>query len=182
MPPVIDFGSPVQRQKDEAECHYHVPIKIFPRLKIGPATLGGCWIYMDRYEGDEIIDKIRLCWGDTAFEPVSNATALINGQVALVPIVWRSENNNERRAFITDMRFFDKKEKYYPLLPDRAKHRFKLRVKCGKFERTSDHFYLIRVPVGTSNGHFTVEIEYEGEGSRGKPYVTRQISEPRRSP
>lgn len=169
MPPVIDFGSPVQRQKDEADCHYHIPIKIYPCLlkKIGPATLGGCWVFMDRYNGSNLIDRIRLCWGDAAFESTREEVALRKEHVVLVPIVFRSEKDNERRAFITDSRYFLKNERPYPLDANRSKHRFKLRVKSGGFESTSPNFYIIRVPVGRSNGHFTVEIEYEGEGSVG---------------
>jgi hypothetical protein len=168
MPPRVEFGSPVQRQKKESTCHYHVPIKLCPRFKIGPGTMPNCRIFLDRYSGDIVSESIRLCWGDACFSEISERENLYKDEMFLVPIAWREEEKNDGNAYITDTRYFKNEgEKVHALTPDRSKHRFKLRVKSGKYERASPHFYLLRVPVGVSNGHFTVEIEYEGEGTRG---------------
>lgn len=168
MPPIINFGSPVQRSKNEKESLWQVPVVIYPRIlrKIGPATLPGCFFYLDAYEGDKCTNRILLSVGDVAFSNPTPLGNLIAGEVALVPIAWRSEEIGEKCGFIADRRFFEKKERAYPLPPDRKKRRYRLRVKSGRWERQSPHFYLLRVPESASNGHFVLEIEYEGAGSQ----------------
>ncbi|KKK74665.1 hypothetical protein LCGC14_2881480, partial [marine sediment metagenome] len=68
---------------------------------------------------------------------------------------------------IADLNFLRGEAQVNALEPDGSKHRFRLRVKCGRREWSSPHFYFIRVPEEASNGHFVVEVIYEGEGTQG---------------
>jgi hypothetical protein len=165
LPPRVHFGSPVQRSKDQNICYWHIPISLQRCLKIGPGELPHCHVYLDRLDGDRITEKIKLHWGDAWFG-VTGESATLTTQVLLVPICWRSNADNNRIAYIADGRFISDREKAYPLQPDRKKHRFRLRIKSGKKSNISLHVYQVRVPDVTDNGHFTVEIEYEGEGSQ----------------
>jgi hypothetical protein len=92
---------------------------------------------------------------------------LRKGYVSLVPIAWRSESDLEGFGYFTDTRYVANQEKTYPIENTRDKYRFKLLVKSGSFANSSPQFYLIRCPSTPSNGHFVLEIEYEGEGTRG---------------
>lgn len=164
MPTIVVFGSPVQRWKKEGESLWHIPVTIRPWLKFGPAGIDDCAFYLDEYEKGEIVDKISLAVGDAAFQNVSERVQLVKDRVFLIPVAWRSESDESMNGHITDTRFFGKGERAYPLSPDRKKRRYRLRVKYGKKKQESPHFYLLRVPKTRSNGHFVLEIEYEGEG------------------
>ena len=171
MPPVAEFGCPVQRGKHDGESFWHIPVQIFPRLwkKIGPATISPCKVYMDRYSGDQKTDSIQLGWGDMHFEDGKAEELLQKGRVVLVPIVWRSELGDDTNAYIADLNFLrDRSQLVRSIAGDRKKNKFKLRVKSGaSWEKTSAHLYMIRVPDAQSNGQFSVEMEYEGEGTQG---------------
>ena len=169
MPPIIHFGSPVQRGKVEAESFWHIPISIKGRFwNIGPATLPGCRIFVDRYEADSKKEAIRMGWGDMTTEQPRQEELLRKHVVSLVPVAWRAEMGNDRDGYFTDTRFLeDRGDKYHPISSDRIKHKFKLRIKCGGFSRASPYFYVVRAPKSESNGHFVVEVEYEGEGTTG---------------
>jgi hypothetical protein len=167
MPPVIRFHSPAQRSKDEAISFWHIPISIERRFKIGPGILPGCRVYLDRFEGGIVSNRILLQWGDACFGgQVGERATLTVHEILLVPICRRSENDESGEAYIADSRLLSNTESAYPLQPDRRKNRFKLRIKSGKKEFVSPYTYLIRVPKKKGNGHFVVEIEYEGEGSQ----------------
>ena len=170
MPPRIRFGSPVQRGKAAGESFWHIPIEICPWLfgHIGPAKISPCQIYLDRFVGGQIADKIRLGWGDMHFEEPRLEEMLKSGRPLLVPIAWRSEAGDDRNAYWADLNFVRKSREYNRSIPaDRQKNKFRLRVKFGRWRRSSPHFYMVRVPSNQSNGHFSVEIEYEGEGTQG---------------
>ena len=88
-------------------------------------------------------------------------------EVLLVPVCRRSELDSERHgAYLADSRLLAGKGLAYELPADRKKHRFKLRLKSPAGEHSSSHTYIVRVPRKPGNGHFVVEIEYEGEGSQ----------------
>lgn len=170
MPPIIRFGSPVQRSKKETESYWHIPITI-ERLvwdAIGPAALSGCRVYLDIYEGTSCNNKLRMCWGDAVFGKTTETSGLRRGEVILVPIAWRSEDRGGPAIF-TDQHYLNTQDPQHPVKDDRSKYRFKLRVQAGKFQRMSPHFYLIRIPHSASNGQFILEIEYEGAGTQGAP-------------
>jgi hypothetical protein len=164
LPPVINFGSPVQRSKNEQESFWHISVTIRPRLfkRIGPAVLFNCQFYLHEYEGNVCINKILLSVGDAAFVNPSLQGNLIAGEVTLVPIAWRSEVEGGGNGYIADTRFFEKKERAYPIPPDRKKHFYKLVMGSGKFACESPHFYRLRVPRSPSNGHFVLELDYQG--------------------
>jgi hypothetical protein len=169
MPPIVEFGSPVQRAKsNEKESFWHIPVTIYPRLwkKFGPATLYNCAFYLEEYDGDAPRERIRLYVGDWAFENPVEIGHLEEGKVLLIPVVWRSEEKGEGNAYIADSRFFVKNEFAYPVPPDRKIHRYRLSVVSGKFTSESSHFYRLRIPQSSSNGHFVLELEYKGRTSR----------------
>lgn len=168
LPPVINFGSPVQRSKKERESFWHIPVMIQPRLfkTIGPATLYNCEFYLHEYDETTRRDGIRLYVGDWGFEQPGTVGNLTAGKVLLVPVAWRSEEQGEGNGYIADSRFFVKDERAYPILPDRKIHRYKIVLYSGKFTRESPHFYRLRVPQSRSNGHFVLELEYRGRTSR----------------
>ncbi len=101
------------------------------------------------------------------FEGPREVEMLRSDHVSLIPVAWRSEAGKDRNGYFTDIVFVkdhSKKANSIPCTGD--KYRFKLRVKSGSFSQTSRHFYLTRCINRQSNGHFTVEIEYEGEGTQ----------------
>ncbi len=168
-PPIIEFGSPVQRSKNEQESMWHVPIKLRRRIwgKIGPATLSLCRVFLDQYDGDKKTRSIRLCLGDTITFEMPKEETLLTRRVVLVPVAFRSEAGDDLDAYFLDMRYFQYGIKSWPIPSGHQKHKFKLRVQSQELkDRHSSHFYMVRCPDGKSNGHFTVEIEYEGEGSQ----------------
>jgi len=163
MPPVVEFGAPVQRGRREEESFWHIPVTIHPRIfrRIGPAALYEVEIYLDEYRGEEVINKIRLCWGDAKFENPTTTTFLRRGDIKLVPVVIREEEESDGSAYVTDIRYFEHRERVVKLAADRRKHRYRLRVKSGTYETASKHIYVIRVPRTWTNGQFSLEIEYE---------------------
>ena len=172
MPPSIHFCSPVQRSKSESESFWHVPIRVFPKLFgwVGPRTITGCDVYLDLYRGGACTEKIRLGWGDAPFGAFSPRENVSGGYVWLVPVAWRSEIGDDRKGYFTDTRFIVDRQssnRFHPIVNNRSKHLFKLRMKNGAFMKESPHFYQVRCPASVSNGHFTVEIVYEGEGTQG---------------
>jgi hypothetical protein len=139
MPPVVEFGCPVQRAKNEGEAWWHVPVKIYPFIFkfIGPATVANCQAFLDLYRGDTVENSIRLAWGDMMLESPREFEMLRKGHVSLIPIAWRSENDSDKNGYFTDTRFIaHNREKSYPIKNDRDKYRFRLRVKSGSFVRT----------------------------------------------
>lgn len=169
MPPIVEFGSPVQRAKTRGQSFWHVPIKIYPRVfkRVGPATLSHCRVYLDLYRGDDIANKIRLGFGDMYTDQPKKEETLQAGRPLLIPVVSRSEDSNDGRATIADLAFHNSEGTPNLVENDRKKNKFRLRVKSGKDEWVSPHFYIIRVPIEPSNGQFSVEIEFEGEGTQG---------------
>ena len=171
IPPYIGFGSPVQRAQDEAEAFWHVPISIDPGWwchRLGPATVGPCSVYADLEKGGVITNHIRLGFGDFYFGGCHGEAVMRRDHMLLVPIIWRSEKTEDRKAYIADMRFLeDQGDRHYPIGTTDKKVKFHLRITCGKFAASSPHKYLIKVPQASSNGHFQVEQEFEGEGSTG---------------
>jgi hypothetical protein len=158
------FGSPAQRVKSKHETYWHVPIKVADG---GPYP--ECKAYLDLYSGDECVDRIRLCWGDRTFEEPRDFENLVAGRVSLIPVAWRSEEGADRKGYFADARFVrDHSDRQYPIASNRVKRRFKLRITSGNLIFESPHFYLVRCPEIVSNGHFVVEVEYEGEGSRDR--------------
>ena len=166
MPPVVVFGSPVQRSKEEAESLWHIPATLHRSYRVGPTTLDDCAFYLDEYEGNECVISMPLMVGDVSFTSLQERVQLVTDRVFLVPVAWRSEKDGDMCGYITDTRYFIHKKRFHLLSPDRKKHRYRLRVKYGNQSQISPHFYLLRVPTISSNGHFVLEIEYEGEGSR----------------
>src|SRR5688572_22299365 len=113
MPPVVKFGSPVQRSKKENESLWHIPVTIQLSYKVGPTSLGDCAFYLDKYEGRGRVDKIALMVGDAAFTSVSERAHLVIDRVFLVPIAWRSEESDgDMNGYITDTRYFNFKERF----------------------------------------------------------------------
>jgi hypothetical protein len=168
MPPVIQFGSPVQRSKAENQGWWHVPVTVMPRWRIGPAILPNASAFLDLYEGETRTRRLNMKWGDAAFqvsEKFRDFVALERGRVFLVPVALRREAPDALQAYITDRGFFRGPETTTSLPPDRRKRRFKLGVQHGNRRVLSDHFYIVRVPRGQSNSNFTVEMEYEGAGT-----------------
>lgn len=171
-PPLVSFGSPVQRSKDETQSFWHVPISLkrlfgidHPiRVRLGSGQLPNCRAYCDIYDGDRIRESIRLMWGDAVFSKAGETATLLVGETLLVPVAWRREG--DANAYICDTRYLLKDEKHHPIAGDRKKLRFKLRVQSRSWANRSQHFYNIRVPTVSSNGHFVCEIEYDGEGTR----------------
>lgn len=169
MPPVIDFGSPVQRANPdkEHESHWHVPITIRPSVPlIGPKDLSACEVYLDHYEVGQDNREHLMRWGDLQFESQPRRIAdLRHGHFELVPIAWRSELGGGGDGYITDAAFSLEERRFtIPIKSDQAWCCFKLRTKSGTFERESKHFYRIRCPQSASNGQFSVEVEYAGGG------------------
>lgn len=164
LPPRLVFGSPVQRSKDEAISFWHIPIAIKSRLPFAPSSMANCKLYFDRIEDKMVVDRIRLLWGDAVFARLGEVANFSPHDILLAPIVMRKEGN-DNRGYIVDRRHLEGRQQPYPIEPDRHKVIFRLRIKVGKKEIVSPHNYIIRVPNGTSNGHFTCEIEYEGEGT-----------------
>jgi hypothetical protein len=167
LPPIVVFGSPVQRCKNETESWWHIPVTLRRKWGIGaPSLPSGCQVYLDRHSDEGGFNEaIRMRWGDAIFSETGDTATLVVGEPLLVPIVFRQENN-EGKAYITDARYLLGKDKPYPLAPDRKKIRFRLRVKVRGETFACSHPYIVRVPRVSSNGHFTCEVEYEGEGSR----------------
>jgi len=166
VPPRVVFKSPSQRAKDETESFWHVPITVRPAIRWGSGSLDDCRIYLDVYEGKVCKDQIRMCWGDLGFTRKPEDTCnLRHGIVSLVPICKRSETVGGF-AIVTDQKFLNMGDADKIVSADRSKYRFKLRVKSGTLERTSPHFYQVRVPRSNSNGQFILEMEYEGFGTR----------------
>jgi hypothetical protein len=168
MPPRIDFGSPVQRAKSELESFWHVPIKLHPRWWIGTSSLVNCRAYLDVYEGGHCKERIRLCWGDQTYKEREDYEHLRRGHVSLAPVAWRTELGEDRNGYFADARLVksDQQERVHPISNTRVKYRFRLRIKSETFWAESPHFYQVRCPPISSNGHFIVEIEYEGEGTQ----------------
>ena len=134
---------------------------------VGKSKLEECEIFMDVYDGDRVSDKIRLVFGDMYSEKPSDTITMVYGKRVFIPIAFRSDSGNDQNAYIATQRYFNKDEKDKPLQPDRRKHRFKLRLKSGGFERTTEHFYFIRVPNERRNSQFSVEQELFGDGTQG---------------
>jgi hypothetical protein len=176
MPPIVSFGSPVQRSKSESESWWHVPISIRPKFKIGPNQIPGCRVYVQLFDGDRLRGEFKMHWGDTHFETPKEAVTLVAGETVLVPITWRTENNDDRNAYLTDAEYFTSGHPKRVCPPDRAKRKFKLVLKSGTRRFESPHAYLIRVPGSRSNGNFLLEVEYEGSGSAPEPI--QEISSP----
>lgn len=128
LPPVVVFGSPVQREKNEANSYWHIPVQIKRRWKIGPSTLPRCQAFLDRYQGDSPVDKIRMAWGDKVFGNTVETVTLVVGEVLLVPIACRSEEGDDRRGYISSLSYIlhDNIEK--SLEPDRKKN--KIQTPC----------------------------------------------------
>jgi hypothetical protein len=111
-----------------------------------------------------------MAWGDQLHGKHAEVTGLRHGDVALVPIARRREDGDGAPAILADLINLNKQTERKKFTADRTKHRFRLRVKARTFERASG-FYHLRVPRGKSNGHFTVEMEYEGAGTQGAPSI-----------
>src|SRR5947209_3270773 len=67
LPPRVAFGSPVQRAKDQLVSYWHIPISLHRCLKVGPGELPRCQVYLDRLDGGQVTETIRLQWGDAWF-------------------------------------------------------------------------------------------------------------------
>jgi hypothetical protein len=165
LPPRIQFGSASQRGKNEQQSYWHIPIKIHRRCLIGPGELPNCRVYLDEYEDDAVVHKIRMAWGDAVFTGTTATATLAVHEVLLVPIVLRTESGDDRSAHIASLKYLRDGASETILAPDRRKFRFKLRVQVGNKRFISEHSYIVRVPKGRGNGHFTCEVEYEGEGT-----------------
>ncbi len=123
---------------------------------------------MDLYKGDQIEDSVELGWGDYQLQQIQSSAVLRRGETVLVPLFRRVEFGDDLNAYIADTKFhIDHESRTHPVVAGTNKKRFRLRVKWGRFNRISRHFYMIRVPDTQSNSLFSVEIEYEGEGKRG---------------
>lgn len=171
LPPTIEFGAAVQRARTSQESFLHIPVWVHPLLlrTIGPATLPFCRAHLDLYSGDTVVRTLPLCWSDMQnAEPPQHEIILRRYQAFLLPIAWRSENEEGGVGYFADARFLrDEKTRLNPITD---KSRFRLRVVSGSSTWKSPHFYLARCPgAGASNGLFGVEIEFEGEGSRADP-------------
>lgn len=160
MPPWIEFGSPVQRARsdNEAESFWHVPVRVWPMLfkRMGPGEIYGCRAFLE-FDGKEI----PLYWGDWKFGKCYAAASLTKGVPEMIPVIYRSEADKDRNAYIADSRFHEQGTRHYPVLPDREKHLCRLIIRRGTKRYASPHRYVIRVPKGRGNGHFTMEIEYD---------------------
>jgi hypothetical protein len=165
LPPRIEFGSASQRGKNEQESYWHIPIKIHRRFGIGPGQIPNCSVFLEVYENGIVVHKIRMAWGDAVFTQTAQTATLAVHEALLVPIVFRTECGNDGKAHIASLKYILHGESEKVLEPERKKFRFKLRLNVGKKRFTSEHFYIIRVPRGRGNGHFTCEVEYEGEGT-----------------
>lgn len=168
MPAIVEFGSPANRcgANYEHQAHWHIPITLLRRMT-RPRIVTGCKVFADIYENDQKSQSIPLVWGDMMFfdKPAPQATLRWH-EVEMVPIAWRSEQGGDANGYFTDATFFkDQRELNHSISCDRAWYRFKLRVQSGRFKSESPHFYRVHCPRARSNGQFTVEIEYEGEGT-----------------
>jgi hypothetical protein len=166
--PKIKFGSPAQRAKYDLESFWHIPVKPDTASRNAPRSYPDCKVFLDRYESGAIKEKLRMCWGDMTFESPRDFAELVEGRVTLVPVAWRTESGDDRRGFFADARFAkDRRDRTSAIPSNHRKYRFRLRVVGRNFEVESPHFYLVRCPKIRSNGHFVVEMEYEGEGTQG---------------
>lgn len=119
LPPIVEFGSPVQRATNLDESLWHVPVKVFPRLgrRIGPTDIPRCKAYLDLYEGGRCKDKIRLCWGDQTFDELGDYEQLRGRHVSLLPVAWRTEAGNDRNGYFVDVRLIkNRADRVYAIL------------------------------------------------------------------
>ena len=168
MPPIIKFGSPAQRAKVQRELFWHVPVTLHPRWRIGPAEVPLCNVLLDIYEDGRRRNSLQMSWGDMLFVDPQCLEHLRANHVSLVPHCWRDRENE--RSVLRRCAVFAKATR--ACRPDTGgrQDRFRIRVKSGSFVRQSPHYYLVRSPpAGSTNGLFTLEIEYEGEGTVDGP-------------
>ena len=175
LPPIVQFSSPTQRAKVQEEhvSWWHVPVTARPRLiwrrlRIGPQTVPVGYVHLEIEEPSDTPTILRMCFGDAAAQKTISTTGLRFGDVFLIPVVRRDENDPHMRAEITDERYFSQNQqvnKYFE--PDREKRRMRLLFRVGNKRHYSD-WYILRVPTIASNGQFTLECEYEGLGTRAR--------------
>jgi hypothetical protein len=166
LPPIVVFGSPVQRAKEEDESYWHIPVTLRRRGRIGPGKLAHCRVFLDEYQQGRVVHKIQMAWGDAVFKSTAEYATLTTDEVLLVPIAFRTETGNDRSGYIASLKYTIHKDSERVLQNDRKKFRFKLRVLNGKKTIMSPRVYQLRIPKGKSNGQFCCEIEYEGEGTQ----------------
>lgn len=159
------FGSPVQRAKERHLSWWHVPVHIRAPL-VGRSSIDRCNVHMRMHRDDPYGDRlIDLRWQSKDKKEGDSETDLRPGIVKLVPVAWREEGS-DRNAYITDQQFLMAGQRGLPLEPLEGKHKFKLIVQAGEKSWEAPHFYIIRVHDMESNGHFVVEQEYEGRGTK----------------
>lgn len=117
LPPVFVFGSPVQRSKNETCSYWHVPIGIRRRFKIGPGVFPRAGVFLDRYEGRTVVERIKLSWGDAVFSDTGDTATLMSDEgPILVPVAIRHEGD-DRNGYLVDIRHVRGREKPYPIPP-----------------------------------------------------------------
>ena len=156
-PPPVIFGSPRQMATEPDLSWWHIPVFIQPTA-LQKKSLEDCTVQLVPYDGGGAALDMRWRTKD-AGAPVKKAT-LEEDRVYLIPIAARKEAG-KRLAILTNETFLAEKKAKWTMPPGKSKWTVRVSNEDGKWE--SEHSYVLFVPpADRGNGHFILEVRYEG--------------------
>jgi hypothetical protein len=165
MKPKVIFGCPIQGEKDPKESWWLVPVTL-KRRPLSGKKLEDARVYARLFDPDNPgTGAIELLWRDIDRITTSTRSTLRVGDVRFIPVVWRREGADQG-AYITDVEFVNsnKQKKMVAVTPRPGQVKIILFVKSGDYSDKSSP-YIIRNHAMESNGHFALEVQYEGLGT-----------------
>lgn len=156
-PPPVIFGSPRQLALEPDTSWWYVPVFIKPQT-MHRKSLANCRVVLISLEGGNSALNMRWVRAN-ARNSVPDIT-LEDGQLYFVPFAARKESAANRIAVITNEGFIIRKKVAMQMRAGRSQWVLRVENADGNWE--SGVYELVVPAPDRGNGHFTLEMRYDG--------------------
>lgn len=157
LKPPVRFGGPCKITPEPAVSWWHVAVFIEPAA-IHLKTIEASTVRLVPVDGTSL--PIDMRWRTKGSLETHREITLEDGKLYLVPVAARKEAG-QRATILTNESFLAKGKAKWLMPPGNWQWRLQVRSQDNSWE--SAHTYFLKVPPATSNnGHFTLEMRYEG--------------------